>query len=131
MAGFASVQFSLYDTQGSADFETFQAVAGVQYWLTSWMSANLVYQYRRFDAENAARSTLLRSAAISEAIDGNSVTLSLTAYFDIWPNLGFARGSALTSPLFSPTGLPGVAGTPSTGPDPQTPESSPTGPANP
>jgi len=131
MAGFASAEYSLYDTQGSSNYETFQAAAGLQYWLTSWMSANLVYQFRRFDAKNPSDSDLLREAAVTGAIDGNSVVLSLTAYFDIWPNPGFGRRAALNSPLFSPADPLGIGGPTNSTPLPEPPAPAPASPANP
>jgi hypothetical protein len=132
VGGFASAEYSYFDTTKSSDFETFQALAGFQYWLTSWMSANLVYQYRRFDAKNPAQSGLLQAAAVTGAIEGHSIVLSLAAYFDIWPNPGFGRGAALNSPLFAPIGRLGIgAGAGSSAPTPQPSAPAQTGPVYP
>ena len=103
LVGFAAASYSLYDTDGE-DFTTFQAVGGFQYWLTNWMSANLVYSYRRLNPDGDNReSDILQSTTI----DGNSVVLSIAMYFDIWPNIGLARSVAANSQIF---GLPQIGG---------------------
>src|SRR5581483_6299714 len=103
LVGFAAVTYTMYDTSG-ADFTTLQALGGFQYWLTNWMSANLVYDYRRLNPNGNNRESDLLSAV---TIDGNSVLLSLTMYFDIWPNIGLGRSVAANSQLF---GLPAMGG---------------------
>jgi hypothetical protein len=100
--GIALARYSIHEVDGP-DFDTLQAVAGVQYWLTSWMSANLLYNYRRLDPGDAGsrQSDILRASVT----DGNSVVLSVSAYFDIWPTVGFARGVAANAQLLSFPGL--------------------------
>lgn len=109
---FAAAAFSIYEVDGP-DFETFQALAGMQYWLTSWMSANLVYNYRRLDPgkEGVRQSEILRGSIT----EGNSIVVSLSAYFDIWPNVGFARGVATNAqmlyvPSAGPSGTSPISG---------------------
>jgi hypothetical protein len=96
---FAGSDFSLFDTD-DADFKTFQAVVGVQYALTRWLAANIGYAYRWLDPEGGARnSDFLRS----QKTDSNSIFVSLSAYFDVWPNPGLGR---VPSFLFSSTTAP-------------------------
>ncbi|MGE0823698.1 MAG: hypothetical protein AB7G75_28450 [Candidatus Binatia bacterium] len=99
--GIAAADFSMFDTDDS-DFQTLQILAGLQYWVTSWMSVNLMYNYRWLDPDQGgSRDNFLSTAKI----DGHSVIVSLSAYFDIWPNVGLARGIAARSPfLSSPVG---------------------------
>jgi hypothetical protein len=100
--GFASAGYSIHEVQGP-DFDTFQAVAGVQYWLTSWMSANLLYNYRRLDpGDSGSRQSDILRASVT---DGNSVVLSVSAYFDIWPTVGLARGVAANAQILSAPAL--------------------------
>jgi hypothetical protein len=121
LVGMAGAELSLYDTDNQ-DYETFQALAGFQYWLASWVAVNLAYNFQRFDPERQNGDT---SSILSQGIvDSNSVFLSLVAYFDLWPNLGLAHGAAASHmlPTFSP--VRGPAGGPvpsSSGPSPQQP----------
>ena len=99
LTAFAAASYSLYDTEDS-DFTTFYALGGFQYWLTNWMSANLVYSYRRLNPDGNNRDSEIIQ---NSTIDGNSVVLSVSMYFDIWPNVGLARSVAANSQIF---GLP-------------------------
>ena len=91
LTGNAGVNYSLFDTD-DVDFNTLQAHAGFQYWITNWLSSNLMYSHRLRDGGSGAAATDLRTGA---KVQSNSIFLFLTATFDIWPNLGFAKGAAL------------------------------------
>ena len=96
---FAGSDFSLFDTD-DADFKTFQTVVGMQYALTRWLAANIGYAYRWLDPEGGAENTnFLRQGKT----DSNSVFVSLSAYFDMWPNPGLGR---VPSFLASSTAVP-------------------------
>jgi hypothetical protein len=119
----AGLDFPLYNTdQGT--FKTFQASAGLQYQFTPWLASTLFYNYRMSDASSAAARN---SDGILQAgkVRANSVYLTLTTSFDIWPNPGLSRG--FTSPALTPiirTPFPTTAPTaPSTSPTPSTPTS--------
>jgi len=71
----ADVNFSLFDTDDE-DFDVFQAQAGIQYLITSWLSSNLSYTFRWRDTGK---------------INSNNVLLFFTAHFDIWPNPGLGK----------------------------------------
>jgi hypothetical protein len=93
LTGIMGAHFSLFDTD-DADFKVFQTLAGVQYWITSWLSAGLLYSYRWLDPEGGADTTgFLRRAKT----DSHSVFVSFSAHFDIWPNVGLARGMGYPS----------------------------------
>jgi len=70
----ADVDFSLFDTDDE-DFNVLEAKAGIQYWITPWLSSDLGYTHRFRDRD-------------IEEINSNSVALFFTAHFDIWPNPG-------------------------------------------
>jgi hypothetical protein len=94
----AGVNFSFYDTD-EGNFQTFQAAAGARYQFTPWLASNLFYAYRWTDSSNSvARSApdLLQAGVVR----ANTVYLTLTANFDLWPNLGLAR--SLTAPSLTP-----------------------------
>ncbi len=121
---FAAANYSMYDTRDS-NFNTFQAIGGFQYWVTSWMSANLMYNYRQLDPGKikgtSRESTILRTATI----DGNSVTLSLSMHFDIWPNVGLARSVAANSQMAIESPVEGVQPGPAPEPAQQAPAANP------
>ena len=123
LVGFAAASYSLYDTEG-VDFTTFQAVGGFQYWLTNWMSANLVYSYRRLNPDGDNRESDILQAT---TIDGNSVVLSIAMYFDIWPNIGLARSVAASSQILGVSQLGSGSTQPEPTPQPveQTPSQNP------
>jgi opacity protein-like surface antigen len=93
----AAVDFSLYDTD-NGNFQTFQAGAGARYQFTPWLASNLIYAYRWTDSSNSAAQSGLFQAGIVRA---NSVYLNLTAYFDLWPNVGLNRTIAPLTPLIT------------------------------
>ena len=88
----AGVNFSFYDTD-DGNFQTFQASAGARYQFTPWLASNFFYAYRWTDSSNsAARSDLLQPGVVR----ANAVYLTLTANFDLWPNIGLSR--SMTAP---------------------------------
>ena len=97
VSGSASVDYSFYDTD-DVNFKTFQVNAGLQYWITTWLSAALSYNYRNIYSGAGAVNTdgLLQRGTVS----GSSVFLSVVARFDLWPNTGLARN--LSSTALSP-----------------------------
>jgi hypothetical protein len=90
--------FSLYDTDDT-DFKTFQALIGMQYWLTSWLSASAMYSYRWLDPGSGAASTGVLS---SSQVDSNNFFISFSAHFDIWPHGGVER--VITTPFGATSG---------------------------
>lgn len=95
----AGTEFSLFDTAGE-DFKTFQAFAGLRYWLTSWLSTGFAYSYQWLDSDGGSGRT---SFFEQSAVDSNSISVFLAAYFDIWPNIGLAK-SRSASPLSASRG---------------------------
>jgi len=112
LTGIASFDFPLYDSNGGT-FKTLSASAGVQYPWNSWLASTLFYNYRMSEAStSAARNSdgLLQAGRVT----ANSGYLTLTAYFDIYPNPGLSR--SLTSQKLSPlirTPFPTAAPAPS------------------
>jgi hypothetical protein len=95
----AGVDFSFYDTD-DGNFQTFQASAGARYQLTPWLASNLFYAYRWTDSSSqAARSApdLLQAGVVR----ANTVYLTLTANFDLWPNPGLSRSITASAPLIT------------------------------
>ena len=90
LTGITGVNYSFFDTD-DVDFSTVQAHAGLQYRITSWLSSNLTYSHRLRDGGSGADATDLGTGA---TVQSNSVFLFLTANFDIWPNVGLAKGAA-------------------------------------
>ena len=91
----AGVNFSFYDTD-DGNFQTFQASAGARYQFTQWLASNLFYAYRWTDASSqVARSDLLQPGVVR----ANSVYLTLTLNFDVWPNIGLSRSVTSLVPL--------------------------------
>jgi hypothetical protein len=132
LAALAGVDFPLYDTDNGT-FKTLQASAGLQYQWNSWLASTLFYNYRMSEASTAAARN---SDGILQAgkVSANSVYLTLTSYFDIWPRIGLSR--SLTSSTLTPmvrTPFPSAApaapsNTPTTSPgsSSSTPSSAPT-----
>jgi hypothetical protein len=96
LTGNAAADYSFYDTE-DVNFKTFQASAGLQYVFTTWLYSTLSYVYRSIDSGAGAAKTDLLSRG---TVNGNSVFLSITARFDLWPNTGLARN--LSSSSLSP-----------------------------
>jgi len=109
LAGFAGAEYSLFDAE-DADFETLQAFLGLQYWFTSWLSANLAYSYQWTGSQSGS---LAQESLGSGDTDSHSVFLFFAVHFDIWPNWGLARdgagvfgGPAVRSPARRSSGRP-------------------------
>lgn len=96
LTGFANTEWALFDAE-KADFTTFQAMLGFQYWLTNWLSGNLAYQYSWSESNGGA---LAREMLGRGKVESNSVMLFFAVHFDVWPNPGLSRESA--GGLFSP-----------------------------
>ena len=96
LTGSAAVDYSFYDTE-DVNFKTFEASAGLQYVFTTWLSSNLFYTYRSINSGAGASKTDLLTRG---NVNGNTVFLSVTARFDLWPNTGLARN--LSSSSLSP-----------------------------
>ncbi len=95
-------EFALFDAD-HADFTTFQALLGLQYWLTDWLSTNLAYSYSWAESQNG---TLATDALGRGKIASNTVFLSFSMHFDVWPHFGLAKegsGSLMGPALRSPS----------------------------
>jgi hypothetical protein len=91
----ANVNLSFFDTE-DVNFKTFQAGIGLRYMMTSWLSSALNYQFNWINSgAGASRTDLLNKGTVSS----NTILLTLTSYFDLWPNTGLAR--SLTSPTLT------------------------------
>lgn len=97
----SGAELALFDAE-DANFSTFQAFVGLQYWLTNWLSTNITYSYNWTDSESgsAAREVLGRGK-----IDSNTVFLFFAVHFDVWPRFGLAK-EGLGSPLGPASGSP-------------------------
>jgi hypothetical protein len=100
-------EFAMFDAD-QADFNTFQAFLGLQYWLTDWLSTNLAYSYSWSESTGG---TLAQDALGSGKVESNTVFLSCAVHFDVWPQFGLAKegsgsifGPALRSPSRSSSG---------------------------
>jgi hypothetical protein len=91
-----NANFSFFDTE-DVNFKTFQAGLGFQYLVTSWLSSALNYYFNWVDSGAGANSTELLNKG---TVRSNSVFISVTTRFDIWPNIGLAR--SVTSPILTP-----------------------------
>jgi len=97
----SSVNFSHFDTK-DVNFKTFQASLSFQYLLASWLSSALSYNFSWIDSGPGANSTDLLQRGI---VKSNSVFISATTRFDVWPNIGLGRSissSTLTPVLIPP-----------------------------
>jgi len=77
------VNMSFFETEDNS-FNIFQAKANIQYFITPWMAANLSFTHRSRDTGKVA---------------SNSVNLSMTLFFDIWPNTALGRGLQSRPPV--------------------------------
>jgi hypothetical protein len=113
----SGANFALFDTE-DVNFKTFQGSLGLEYLITTWLSSGFNYNFRWIDSgSGATESDLLNRGKVN----ANSVFLSLTARFDLWPRIGLARNLSsstlipvLTTPfpsappsLSPPTSVPG------------------------
>jgi hypothetical protein len=92
--------FSLFDTD-EVNFNTFQAGLGIQYPITNWLSSGLNYSFNWLKTGAGASKTDLLEKGI---VKSNIVFVSLTTRFDLWPNIGLARGmiSSTLTPVLTP-----------------------------
>jgi hypothetical protein len=91
--GTASTDFAYFDTK-DVNFKTFQASAGIEYLIASWLSSNLSYSYRaNYGGAGASNTDLLAQGTVS----ASNVFLTFTSRFDIWPNTGLARSEPFTA----------------------------------
>lgn len=91
----SGVNFSLFDTD-DVNFKTFQGNLGLQYLIAPWLSSALNYNFRWIDSGSGASNTDLLTQGVVKA---NTVLLSLTFSFDLWPNIGLARSNMSSSTL--------------------------------
>ena len=120
----AAVNFSFYDTDDGT-FQTFQAATGARYQFTPWLTSNLFYAYRWTDTSSRlARSELVNRSNLLQPglVRANVVYLTLTANFDLWPNVGLARSITAPEPLIM---TPFPQATPATPNAPTTPTTKP------
>jgi hypothetical protein len=112
----SGVNFALFDTD-DVNFKTFQGTLGLRYLINTWLSSALSYNFRWIDSGSGASNTELLSQGVVKA---NTVFLTLTSSFDIWPNIRLARSNSPTVapvlrtpfPITTPTSAP----SPVTGP---------------
>ena len=95
LTGGANVDYSRYDTDDT-DFNTLQASLNLRYAMTSWLCPNLRFSHQRLVGGSGGRNTIIGT---NGNIYGNSVFLSISAHFDVWPSLGLPRTPAC--PVFS------------------------------
>jgi opacity protein-like surface antigen len=111
----ANVNLSFYDTE-DVNFKTFEAAMGLQYMINSWLSAALNYRFSWIDSGSGANqggsSGTNQTDLLNKGIvNSNSVFLVLTGRFDLWPNIGLARGlssTTLNPVLKTPFPLPAI-----------------------
>jgi opacity protein-like surface antigen len=90
ITGSTGAEYSLYDT-GDTTFRTLQVFVGLQYPIANWLTASLGYSYNQLDpGTGAANNDILDHGKTSS----NSVFVSLSMMFDVWPNVGLARGAS-------------------------------------
>jgi hypothetical protein len=99
LTAIAGVNYSFYRTD-DGNFKTFSTSSGLQYQFNLWLSSTLFYNYRFSDTSTraAAQSDNTLQAGVVRA---NSAYITLTAAFDLWPNVGLARSvsSSTLSPI--------------------------------
>lgn len=89
----ANADWSFFDTK-DVNFKTFRVGIGLQYLLTNWLSAALNYRFnQRISGSGSSSTDLLERGTVSS----NAVSMVFTTHFDIWPNVGLARGLSSTS----------------------------------
>lgn len=82
-----ALDYSRFDTD-DADFNTLQASVDLQYAITSWLCPSLRYSHRRRAGGDGASNSSFQTR---RNVYGNSVFISVSAHFDVWPNLGRSR----------------------------------------
>jgi len=108
LTGSLGIDYSFFKTS-DADFKVFRAGLGLQYWFTNWLSSSMAYSHQWRDITGSDVPRLVSKGRISSGgrIDSNSVFLSLSVHFDIWPNVGISKGPI--RPLYAPLGAPFAA----------------------
>jgi hypothetical protein len=91
--GTADINYSMFDTHRT-DYDTFGVRAGLNYWLTEWLSSSLQYRHQFNDGGSGAGGTILRTGS---RVHSNSVVLVFSANFDVWPNFGLGRATPSAS----------------------------------
>jgi len=104
--GFLGTEYTLSDSEDTDTLKTFRAGAGLQYWITNWLSSSLWYAYRFRDVGGNISNTAIAS---SGRVSGNAVVLTASIFFDAYPNFRLSRQAA--RPLYSPMGAPVYMGT--------------------
>jgi hypothetical protein len=92
LSAYVNSDFSFYDTE-DGNFKTFTAGTGLRYRISSWLSSELRYTHRWED--DAGSAATCNNCVQSGRISSNSIALTFTANFDVWPTRGFARGPAV------------------------------------
>ncbi|MGE0684096.1 MAG: hypothetical protein AB7P69_24715, partial [Candidatus Binatia bacterium] len=87
LSGFAGAELALFNAE-EADFTTFQAMLGLQYWLTNWLSTNIAYSYSWAEAGSGVAAT---GALGRGKVDSNTIFLFFAMHFDVWPHFGLAK----------------------------------------
>ncbi|MGH7766569.1 MAG: hypothetical protein ACREQP_03885 [Candidatus Binatia bacterium] len=119
LRGILQVDYTMINGDDN-DTNVLRATNSLQYWITTWLTSSLSYNHRWRKADDSTAS-LSRGRVAS-----NSVILSFTAHFDVWPYVGLSR-APMREFLIQP-GLPPFAAppapespTPSEPPQPQSP----------
>jgi hypothetical protein len=110
-----NVSYSLWNTDDE-NFRTFQATAGLQYAINSWLSSNLNYGF--YSTNGGSGGSITCGSGSSNAtcipkgtVNANTVWFALTANFNLWPNPGLSRGISSSSavPIVRPPFASGQA----------------------
>jgi hypothetical protein len=111
----ANVSYSLWDTDDE-NFTTFQAIAGLQYAINSWLSSNLNYGFYSTKGGSGASTSCGSGSSNTTCIpkgtvNANTVWLTFTANFNLWPNPGLSRAisSSAAVPIIRPPFASGQA----------------------
>ena len=106
----SNADFSFYDTQ-DVNFKTFYTGLSFQYLITSWLASAISYSFKWIDSGPGANSTDLLQRGI---VRSNSVLLSATLRFDVWPNIGLSRSisSSTLVPVLIPPFPPAAQSSP-------------------
>ncbi len=106
LQGGVGAEYAMFDAE-DAEFKTLRAFLGLQYWLTSWLSTNVMYSYQRVEPDSGAAATGVLG---SSTIDSNIIFITLAVHFDLWPRFGLATGGDAS--LLGPAGglMPGGRG---------------------
>jgi hypothetical protein len=92
--------YSLYDTD-DVNFNTAQIGGALQYAITNWLCSSLTYNHRRRDSGSGSQNTDLLTRG---NVYSNSVLMAISANFDLWPSIGFAKSSSGCTTTVQPIG---------------------------